>query len=120
MIEITQTIIKTSPSGNIIPSGIWTSDCSPYIRIIEPSGELLRGYSISIVNPGDDDSLEPDLDEITNNPGGAWLLGGEQLTWNEEYAGWDEGRWNHPSGARNYWDIEQSGLPPSGVNITNP
>jgi hypothetical protein len=116
-IQINEIIVYTSPSGSVVPSGVWTNDCSPFLRIVEPSGELLRGYSISIVHPGEDDSLEPDYDEITDDPGGAWIRGGEPFSWDTvDEQGWDQGRWNDGTFIRNWWDIETDGVPPEGEN----
>ena len=106
-----------SASGvfQIAPSS-WTNDNDPYIRIAEPSGQLVKGYSISIVGPSGDITYVPDEDEVTDDPGGAWFPGGVDFQWDvHEDFGWEKGRWDAVSGRQNYWDIETQGAPPSGI-----
>ena len=55
----------TSPSGVEIAASGWSNDNTPYFKMTEPSGILLRGYSISIVEPGDVETDVPDEDQIT-------------------------------------------------------
>jgi hypothetical protein len=106
----------TSPSGTQIPASGWTNDCSPFLQITEPSGTFLRGYSISIIEPGDDETYVPDYDEITDTPGGAWIFGGYDFIWDDEdVTGWDGGRWEGGFNRQNWWDVAASGVPPIGI-----
>ena len=106
-----------SSSGVIqIEQSGWTNDPELFFKIKEPSGCLLRGYSISLVSPGDDETFVPDEDEVTNNPGGAWIFGGATFTWDFDIEhGWGQGRWYDGIYRRNFWDMETDGMPPSGI-----